>query len=761
MSHRNADSSERLSLIIETQSEIAKAGNDLEAVMQLVAERSQAITGADGAMVNLIDGEMLHTRAVSGIAVGAIDARRLLSTSVAKYAIESGQPLLIEDAPNDPRINHDLRDKVGDESLICVPLFRGSDVIGTLNVMSRSKTNRLNEDQRQTLEILSVVLSAAVSRAAEFEARRGQAEALARFRTLFQGVSIGILRLDRDGRIVEANPALELMLGYTAAELGELALADYMHTEDARRAEVLFRDLTHGRRESFQLEARYTRKDGNVVWAQLSAALERDQDGGPAFAVTMIENITSRKRAEGELIRQAELSERQALHDPLTGLPNRLLFGDRIEHAINQAERHGTRIAILMMDLDRFKEVNDSLGHRAGDELLREVGARLQGSIRTSDTAARLGGDEFGLLLPDLSEADSVLGMIDRIRAGFAQPIYVHDLPLAIEASIGIAVFPDHGTTPELLIQRADMAMYNAKRESAPFCFYDEDADECDPARLTLVAELRRAMEERELVLHYQPKAALADGEVQSVEALLRWQHPARGLIYPNGFIPVAQETGLIRPLTLYVIDEALRQCRAWRDDGLELSVSVNLSTRNLLDLEFPSQVAGLLARWELEPKMLKLEMTESAMLANPTRTTAVLRELSALGIKLSIDDFGTGYSSLAYLSRLPIDEIKIDRSFVTEMGDENADLAIVQCTIDLGRNLGLDVVAEGVETREVWERLRALGCKSAQGYYLSRPVPPEQLRAWFRERSSEPSSLSHPLPLLASLAAAQARQTR
>jgi diguanylate cyclase (GGDEF)-like protein len=449
----------------------------------------------------------------------------------------------------------------------------------------------------------------------------------------------------------------------------------------------------------------------------------------------MIENITNRKRAEVELMRQAELSERQALHDPLTELPNRLLFADRIEQAIVQSERYGTRAAVLMMDLDRFKEVNDSLGHRAGDELLKEVAERLRGATRASDTAARLGGDEFGLLFPDLVEGDNVLTMIDRIRAAFEQPIFVHDLPLAIEASIGIAVYPEHGTSAELLIQRADMAMYSAKRDSAPFHFYDDEADDHDPNRLTLVAELRGAMEEHELVLHYQPKAALADGAVTSVEALLRWQHPTRGLIFPNAFIPVAQETGLIRPLTLYVIDEALRQCRTWHEEGLELAISVNLSTRNLLDREFPNQVAALLNRWNVEPRLLQLEMTESAMLANPTRTTAVLRELSELGLKLSIDDFGTGYSSLAYLRELPIDEIKIDRSFVTEMSTIDNDLAIVQCTIDLGRNLGLDVVAEGVETYEVWAKLNELGCKSAQGYYLSRPVPPDQLSAWLHAR--------------------------
>jgi len=735
MADPSGDSSERLSLIVETQREIAGAGNDLETVMQLVAERSQAITGADGAMVNLIEGDMLRTRAVSGIAAGVANALRPLSSSVAKYAIETGLPLLIEDAQNDPRIDQNLRGKVGDRSLICVPLFGGSDVIGTLNVMSRSELHVLSEEHRETMEMLSVVLSAAVSQAAENEARRGQAEALAQLRTLFEGVSIGILRLDHDRRTVEANPALLQMLGYTATEFGAMGLLDYMHAAQHERAKMLFGELMRGQRPPFQTEAQLVRKDGELVWAHVSAALECDRHGAPAFVVAMIENITTRKSAEAELIRQAQLSERQALHDPLTDLPNRLLFADRIERAIVESGRRGTRFGIVMLDLDRFKEVNDSLGHTAGDDLLRQVGERLRRALRASDTAARLGGDEFGLLLPDLLENEGVLPAIDRIRGAFEQPISVQELPLAIEVSIGIALFPDHGDSAELLIQRADMAMYDAKRESAPFCFYDEHAAICDPTRLTLVSELRRAMEERELVLYYQPKAVLADGEVRSVEALLRWRHPTRGLIFPDSFIPLAQETGLIRPLTLYVVDEALRQCRCWRDEGLGLSVSVNLSMRNLLDLEFPSQVAALLARWEVESELLELEMTESAMLANPTRTTGVLGELSALGIKLSIDDFGTGYSSLAYLHRLPIDEIKIDRSFVTDMGDDTDDLAIVQCTIDLGRNLGLDVVAEGVETREVWEKLRQLGCKSAQGYFLSQPVPPSQLSEWLRQR--------------------------
>ncbi len=732
----NRHSAERLSLIVETQRDIAGAGHDLATVMQLVAERSQAITGADGAMVNLLEGgDTLHTRAATGIAATAFDAKRPLSGSVAKYAIGDGQPILIEDTPSDPRINQELRAKVGDRSLICVPLFRGAEVIGTLNVMKKSEEERLTENDRRTLEMLSMMLSAAVSHAAEFEARRGQAEAFARFRTLFEGASIGILRLGPDGRAVEANPALEEMLGYTTSELADKTFREYMHQEDLERAEVLFRDLLGGRRDSFQLEARYSRRDGALVWAHVRAALERDGDGQPAFAVTMIEDITARKRAEEELRRQSELNEHQALHDPLTGLPNRLLFGERIEHAITHAERRSSRLAVLMMDLNRFKEVNDSLGHQAGDELLREVGSRLSAALRGSDTVARLGGDEFGLLLPEPSGADDLLAVIERIRESLERPIVVQDLPLAMEASIGIAIYPDDGHNADLLIQRADVAMYAAKQESAPFCFYDPNADDYDPARLTLVAELRRAMEERELVLWYQPKAVLENGEVRSVEALLRWQHPHQGMLYPDSFIPVAQETGLIRPLTLYVVDEALRQCREWRDEGLDLSVSVNLSMRNLLDLEFPGQVAGLLRQWEVDARLLELEITESTMLANPSRTKHVLDELHALGLRLSIDDFGTGYSSLAYLRRLPIDEIKIDRSFVMSMADEADDVAIVRSTIDLGRNLGLDVVAEGVETREIWDQLRELGCNVAQGYYLSRPVPAVKLQEWLEKR--------------------------
>jgi diguanylate cyclase (GGDEF)-like protein len=447
----------------------------------------------------------------------------------------------------------------------------------------------------------------------------------------------------------------------------------------------------------------------------------------------VLENVAVRTIAERALRNQAELNEHQALHDALTGLPNRRLFRQRIAEALE--DLGGLKAAVLILDLDRFKEVNDTLGHEAGDKLLQELGARLRQVIRASDTVARLGGDEFGVLLPRQADAESVVLTIKRIRHAIEEPVMVEGLPLGVEASIGVAFCPDDAQDVETLLRRADVAMYRAKDESSTYAFHDERIDRRDPARLTLVAELRRAIRNRELVLHYQPKAALRSGQVASVEALVRWLHPERGLIPPDEFVPLAERTGLMKPLTSYVIDEALRQCAEWRDRGLNLAVAVNLSTRNLLDVSFPEEVAELLRARGVEPSLLEFEITESTVLIDPARSKLVLDRLSAMGLRLSIDDFGTGYSSLAYLKRLPLNELKIDRSFVMHMLENDDDAVIVRSTIDLGRNLGLEVVAEGVEDASTWDALASLGCDVAQGYFLSRPVPAEELGKWLAGR--------------------------
>jgi diguanylate cyclase (GGDEF)-like protein len=438
------------------------------------------------------------------------------------------------------------------------------------------------------------------------------------------------------------------------------------------------------------------------------------------------------------LRRQADENRRLALHDQLTELPNRALFLDRVRDALDSGRPAGDSIGVLLLDLDRFKEVNDTLGHHCGDELLNDVATRLQSALRPSDTVARLGGDEFAVVVPGVSES-GLIAVADRITLALQHPFVLDGLPLDVEASIGIAIAPRHGDDVETLLQRADVAMYAAKEARARYAVYDPATDDNRPERLTMITELRRSLEPGGLMLHYQPKARLVDGTVASVEGLIRWQHPARGFVPPDEFVPLVEHTALIRPLTTFVLDEAMRQCAEWRAEGIELSVSINAATRNVLDPNFPGEVAAVLERHGLPASALEIELTETSLLADPRKARTVMERLREMGVKLSIDDFGRGYSSLSYLSDLPIEVIKIDRSFVLGMATNEHQAKIVQSTINLGRSLCLEVVAEGVETSESWDRLLELGCDAAQGYYLARPLPADELGAWLRERLGEP----------------------
>jgi diguanylate cyclase (GGDEF)-like protein/PAS domain S-box-containing protein len=708
--------SARLSGVIDAQRAIDAAGLDLDAVMELIVDRAMELTRADGAMVSLIEGDELVIAAARGLA-GKMHGRRPISSSVARFAFAERGTLLIADATTDPRVNRTLQQQIGDTSMICVPLFAGDKPVAVLNVMSASETERLDEDDRRMLELLAVGLSAAVSRAAEFRAK-------ARFEAVFASALTGMMVMDLDGTILGVNPALEDLLGRPASEMVGVKPDEFVHPDDREAAVERARRVMAGEMRS-TLEHRYVRADGGIVWVDVSLSIVPATDGGgEGFIIATVQDLTRRKAAESALRAQAELNQHQALHDALTGLPNRTLFNDRIGQALHRARRSDASVAVLMLDLDRFKEVNDSLGHAAGDALLIEIGRRLDGMLRASDTVARLGGDEFGVLLPDQTCTEDVAIAAERVRAAIQEPVIVGGLPLSVDASIGIALYPRDGRELETLLQHADAAMYHAKNGSTGIAFYESSRSEGDLLRLTLVGELRRALDERELTLHYQPKARLADGSVTTVEALLRWNHPERGLVLPGEFIPIVQQTGLIEPLSRYVVDTALRQCRAWLDAGLRLAVSVNLAARNLTDGEFPAIVEALLAEHGVDGTLLEIELTESAMLADAVRSRSAIERLAALGARISIDDFGTGYFSLTQLRNLPVGEVKLDRTLL-------CDDVIVRSTIELGRNLGIDVVAEGVETAEAWQRLTALGCTFAQGFHLCPPLPAEELAAW------------------------------
>jgi diguanylate cyclase (GGDEF)-like protein/PAS domain S-box-containing protein len=444
-----------------------------------------------------------------------------------------------------------------------------------------------------------------------------------------------------------------------------------------------------------------------------------------------LERTVELAEANRELMHARDEAQRQALHDSLTGLPNRILLRDRLQQAILIGDREKSGVALLIMDLDRFKDVNDTLGHHTGDELLQQVGVRLRSALRASDTVARMGGDEFAVVLPMAGYLEVAASVAQALVKTLEEPFVLAGQTVSVGASIGIAMYPEHGTDVKTLLRHADVAMYVAKRTSSGHAAYSCEQDAHDPERLNLISGLRAAIEQDELVLHYQPKLSLRTGRCHRVEALVRWQHPERGLIPPDHFIPLAEQTGLIKPLTFWVLQAALRQCRAWQDAGLGIAMGVNLSMRNLHDPDLVEQIMRLLDETGVQAASLKLEVTESALMTDPERALSSLGRLRAIGVDVAIDDFGTGQASLSYLKHMPVEEIKLDRSFVSDMRTDKNDYMIVRSTIELAHDLGLRVIAEGVEDQETWDLLADLGCDLAQGYHMSRPLPESDLRRW------------------------------
>jgi len=439
--------------------------------------------------------------------------------------------------------------------------------------------------------------------------------------------------------------------------------------------------------------------------------------------------------------------ERQALQDPLTGLPNRKLLIRDAKSRIENADDLNLGVALFLLDLDRFKEINDTLGHQVGDALLKLVGQRLAAVVRPEDTVARLGGDEFAILVTDVGHWENAVEVAERIRAALAEPFRHDGMSFEIEASIGIALHPDHGHDFETLLKRADVAMYVAKERNTGIEIYSSESDRHSTIRLGMLAELRNALENNELELHFQPKADLRTGDVVGVEALLRWRHPERGMVPPDEFIPLAEQTGLMRAITQFVVDTALEQLAEWWRSGLRVQAAVNVCARDLYDRDFAEFLRERLDEHGVPPRALMIEVTESVLMADPARAATTLLSLADVGVGVSLDDFGTGYSSLVHLKRLPVSEVKIDRSFVLRMDVNEDDAAIVRSIIDLASALGLRVVAEGVETQESWDRLSVYGCDAAQGWYLAKAMPAEAVTSWLAdfERAAKQRSASVP----------------
>ncbi len=483
---------------------------------------------------------------------------------------------------------------------------------------------------------------------------------------------------------------------------------------------------------------------GSVRVADRSGEV-RAFDAGDVLLLETVANHAGTSLQNGRLVDQLR---HDAQHDALTGLPNRTQLQRVLAEAVEQVasgRRQGATVMVL--DLDGFKDVNDTLGHACGDRLLQEVSHRLVAAVGAGGFVARLGGDEFAIVLPATAAQPEVLAAGGRVLQGLRDPVSLDGMLVEVGGSIGIALAPLHGTDPSVLLKRADMAMYGAKGSGGGLRVYEVDLDTDDPRRLALVAELRSALATDQLRVHFQPIAELVTGRVRGVEALVRWVHPELGEVHPAELVPIAERSGLIGPLTSHVLEQSLAACAQLRRQGLDLGVAVNLSTRSLVDLAFVGEVAALLARHDVPGRLLTLEITEGVVMADPQRAAVLLGQLRALGVRLSLDDFGTGYSSLAYLTRLPVDEIKIDRSFVRRICSRPDDVAVVRSVVELGRGLSLDVVAEGVEDLETWQVLRTLGCTHGQGWYLGRPMPVTELVGWLRDRADRVRLLAAPQP--------------
>jgi len=643
----------------------------------------------------------------------------------------TGDLLWVPDLASDARVlRKEITQQTGWKSAFLYPVSSHGRTIGVLDFNSKYISE---PDARllQTIYMLGNQIGHFWARATALARLRESEE---RYSSTVELAAIGIAHVAADGRFIHVNRQVCEMLGYSRDELLELTIRQISHPEDMHVTDRDVEQLRSGQVHSFKAEKRYLRKDGTPIWVRLTVASKRGGDGLPLYDISIVEDISERRQAE-------ERVQYLATHDEMTDLPNRTMFSQLLAHAIEQGRRYHRRFAVLFIDLDRFKIVNDSLGHEAGDELLTVMATRLRECLRSSDVVARLGGDEFVLLVEELSGRDAAAIVARNVLSAVIKPVVILGQECRVTASIGIAMFPEDAQDPKSLMKNADMAMYLAKEEGKNnYQFYSKDISAMSVERMTIETHLRHALERNELSLQYQAKVNIKTGEIRGVEALLRWRSPELGQVTPNRFIPIAEDSGLIVPIGGWAIKTACAQSAAWIRAGLPpVCMAVNLSPRHFRDPNLLDDIIRVLDETGIPPELLELEITESMIMHDIDQAVRKLCAIKELGVRLAIDDFGTGYSSLAQLKRFPIDTLKVDRSFIRDIPGDTEDRAITEAIIAIGRTLGVTVVAEGVETAEQQAFLSRHACDEMQGFYFSKPIIPDAFAALLRTHVPAP----------------------
>jgi diguanylate cyclase (GGDEF)-like protein/PAS domain S-box-containing protein len=735
----NAALLDQLSLRVEHLGALLHISRDISSSLDpastfdSIVRTTRSLLGADISSLYLVNDQGTHIelKATSGLSSTRLgDYTKRVGEGIVGAVVRDGHPIEVPAVEEDRRVLLSATRREGIRSLLYVPVSVQGSTVGALGVLYR-RDNAVPPGAVELLAPIAAHAAVAIRNAKLYNDTKQHAEALLqseeRYKLVSRATNDAVWDWDLATDRLVWNGAIETLFGY-APDRVEPHIdwwTERIHPDDRDEVSASIHGAIEQGTEVWSAEYRFRAADNTYAAVIDRGYIARASDGAPVRMIGSMMDISERKRLEEQLAHQA-------FHDALTGLPNRALFMNRLEQALARAKRHPSPSALLYLDLDRFKVVNDSLGHEVGDQLLIAVGERLRACVRPQDTVARLGGDEFTILIEDVEDVEQARRCARRVLEVLSTPFTASGHRVFTTASIGIALVVE-GERPSMLLRHVDVAMYLAKSKGkARYEVYDPDMNARAVRRLEMENSLRRALERDEFRVHYQPKVDLSTGRVVGMEALLRWEHPQRGMVSPSEFVPIAEDTGLILPLGRWVLEQACRQARVWQEQiptGGPRSVSVNLSARQFQDPDLAEEIGRMLGEFGLDPHYLQLEITESVMMEHAETAVSTLRRLRGLGVELALDDFGTGYSSLGYLERFDVDTVKIDGSFVRDLGRARGKTAIVEAVITLSRALGIAVVAEGIETAGQLSTLRALGCERGQGYLFSGPVPPDAAR--------------------------------